>query len=291
MSKTEIEILKATEMGFCSGVRGAVEAVEKAIPQRGRLESLGGICHNQQVVDRLAAKGVEALESLDKVKGPTVVITSHGVGPQVMERMKAKGLEIIDTTCPFVRSAQRAAKKLADEGFFVVIFGDAHHVEVEGVLDWARGRGMASLDAELLCHTRKLPRRVAILSQTTQSPARFAHFVSELLTCGLSEMREVRIVNTICDDTKERQAAAAELARKADMVLVIGGRNSANTKRLAEICEAEGVETHLMETAEELDQAWLADRHRIGVVGGASTPSESVEEVVAKIREMAGDGS
>src|SRR4030042_2039665 len=185
MSKNEIEILKATEMGFCSGVRGAVEAVEKAVPQRGRLESLGGICHNQQVVDRLAAKGVEALESLDKVKGPTVVITSHGVGPQVMEGMKAKGLEIIDTTCPFVRSAQ--------------------------------------------------------------SPARFAHFVSELLTCGLSEMREVRIVNTICDDTRERQAAAAELARRADIVLVIGGRNSANTRRLAGICEAEGVETPLIQ--------------------------------------------
>ena len=289
MGKTGIEILKAAEIGFCSGVREAVEVVEKAVGQRGRLESLGGICHNQQVVDRLATKGVKALESLDKVTGPTVVITSHGVGPQVVERMKAQRLEIIDTTCPFVRSAQKAAKKLADEGFFVVIFGDAHHVEVQGVLDWAGGRGMASLDVELLSRMGKLPRRVAILSQTTQSPARFADFVNKLLKARLSDMREVRIVNTICDDTKERQAAAAELAKRADVILVIGGRNSANTRRLAEICEAEGVETHHVETAEELEGAWLANRYRIGVVGGASTPSESVEVVVAKLREMAGD--
>ncbi len=290
MGNTGIEILKATEIGFCSGVREAVEVVEKAVRQRGRLESLGGICHNQQVVDRLATKGIKALENLDEITGSTVVITSHGVGPQVVERMKANGLEIIDTTCPFVRSAQRAAKRLADAGFFVIIFGDAQHAEVQGVFGWAGGKGVASLDAELLCGTEKLPRRIAVLSQTTQSPARFAHFVSNLLSCSLSQMREVRIVPTICDDTKERQAAAAELARRADMVLVIGGRNSANTRRLAETCEAKGVETHLIETAEELDRAWLMNRRRVGLVGGASTPSESVEEVVARLREMAGDG-
>ncbi len=287
MKRIEIEILEAVEMGFCSGVREAVEVVEKAVGQRGRLESLGGICHNQQVVDRLAALGVEALEGLDRVTGPTVVITSHGVGPEVAERMKTSGLEIIDTTCPFVRSAQKAAKRLADAGFFVVIFGDANHAEVQGVLGWAGGRGIASLDPESLRGTEKLPRRLAILSQTTQSPVRFAHFISRLLSCGLSEMREVRIVNTICDDTKERQTAAAELSRKTDLMLVIGGRNSANTRRLAEICEDEGVETHLIETVEELDRAWLTNRRRIGVVGGASTPSESVEEVVDGLRELA----
>jgi len=289
MGKPKVEIREAAETGFCSGVREAIEVVERAVCQRGALESLGGICHNRQVVERLATGGVVAVESLDEVKGPTVVITSHGVGPQVMEKMRARGLEIIDTTCPFVRSAQKAAKRLADGGFFMVIFGDAHHPEVQGVLDWAGGRGVASLDEEFLSRLGKLPRRIAILSQTTQSPARFAHFVNKLLNYGLSEMREVRIVNTICDDTKKRQAAALELAKGVEVVLVIGGRNSANTRRLAEICTAEGVETHHVETAEEVDQAWLANRHRLGVIGGASTPSEAIDEVIAKLRQLSGD--
>lgn len=289
MGKPKVEIRKATEIGFCSGVSEAIEVVERAVCQRGALESLGGICHNRQVVERLATRGVVAVESLDEVKGPTVVITSHGVGPQVVERMRARGLEIIDTTCPFVRSAQKAAKRLADGGFFVVIFGDAQHSEVQGVLDWAGGRGVASLEGEFLSRLGKLPRRIAILSQTTQSPARFAHFVNKVMDHRLSEMREIRIVNTICDDTKKRQAAALELAKEAEMMVVIGGRDSANTRRLAEICEAARVETHHIETAQEVDRAWLANRRQIGVVGGASTPSETIDEVITKLRELADD--
>ncbi len=277
-------IERASEMGFCFGVRRAINMLKRAAAKHDRVETLGPIVHNEQVVKRLAADGVRAVSSLDELEGGVVAITSHGVSPAVLEEIKSRGLQAIDTTCPFVRKAQTTARKLADAGFFVLIFGEADHSEVQGVLGWAGGRGIAALD-EASIELSRLPRRVGILSQTTQSPSRFAHFVKRFIDLGLGKIEELRVIDTICDATRKRQGAALDLAKRVNLMIVVGGRDSANTRRLAEVCST-AVETHHIEETSEIEASWLEGRDRIGVTAGASTPDEIAEEVIQRLEEM-----
>ena len=279
-----MEIEKAAEMGFCFGVRRALDLVARAARDRGPLQSLGSIVHNQQVVEGLARSGITIAESLDKLRGNTVIITSHGVSPQVIEEIKNRGLQMIDTTCPFVKKAQTTARGLAKAGYSVIIFGEANHPEVQGLLGWADGKGEAISEWPPLAE--KLPRRLGVLSQTTQSPAHYTDFVKKI-TSSLGETSELRIFNTICEATRHRLAAALELARTVDLMIVVGGHNSANTQRLVEICLSQGVSTHHIETAAELSPAWLWEKCRVGVSAGASTPDQVIEEVVLKLEQMA----
>lgn len=279
-----MEIEKAAEMGFCFGVRRAIELVERAARERGPLQSLGALVHNRQVVDRLAECGVSVAASLDEIQGGIVAITSHGVGLGVREQIKARGLGVIDATCPFVRKAQVVAQRLGKAGFWVLVFGDATHPEVQGVLGWAGGKASASLEVPQL---DALPRRLGILSQTTQSHIHFAHFLAQIIYSNLAKVSELRIFNTLCDATRKQQAAALELAKRVDLMVVIGGRNSANTRRLAEICAGTGVITHHIDTAAELDPSWLRERRRVGVTAGASTPNDVINEVMLRLKETA----
>lgn len=275
-----MEIERAAESGFCTGVRRAIDILEKAARELGPLQTLGPAVHNQQVVDRLAESGIKVAESLDQLEGTIVAISSHGVSPKVLEQIKARGLQIVDTTCPFVRRAQVAAKKLAGAGFFVIVFGEGDHREVQGVLGCAQGKGLATLEPPKF---DKPPQRIGILSQTTQSFSGFAHFVSSLAGSYLDLISELRIVNTICDATRKRQQAAQELAKRVDLMLVVGSRHSANTQRLAELCSAV-VETHHIERVWEIDPSWLRNCPRLGVTAGASTPDEAIDEVMAKLK-------
>jgi 4-hydroxy-3-methylbut-2-enyl diphosphate reductase len=275
-----MQIEKAAEIGFCTGVRRAVDMIEKAAREIGPLQTLGSVVHNQQVMGRLESHGVTVAESLDQLERDILCISSHGVGPQVIEEAKARGIRIIDTTCPFVRRAQTAARKLAGSGFSVVVFGDENHREVQGVLGYAGEKGLATTKVPL---SEKLSQRVGILSQTTQSFAAFHNFVSYFVDTHLESIAELRVVNTICDATRKRQEAALELARHSDMMLVVGSRESANTNRLAELCSAI-VETHHIETAREIDTKWLEDKtKRVGITAGASTPDEVIDEVLAEL--------
>jgi 4-hydroxy-3-methylbut-2-enyl diphosphate reductase len=276
-----MEIEKAAELGFCTGVRRAIDILEKAAQEFGPLLTLGPVVHNQRVMDRLAQFGVKAAKGFDQLEGSTVAISSHGLSPDVVERIGARGLRIIDTTCPFVRRAQVAAKRLAEAGIFVIVFGDDNHPEVQGVLGWAKGKGLAAIE---LPSFDSLPQRIGILSQTTQSFSSFTYFISSFADTYLALISELRIVNTICDATRKRQEAALELAKRVDMVLVVGSRGSANTRRLNEICSAV-VETHLIDGAGEIDPVWLRNDKRIGVTAGASTPDEAIEEVVARLED------
>lgn len=276
-----MEIEKAAELGFCTGVRRAIDILEKAAHELGPLQTLGPVVHNQQVVERLAKSGVKVAESLGQLEGNIVAISSHGVSPKVLEEIKDRGLQIVDTTCPFVRRAQVAARKLAGAGFFVIIFGEGDHPEVEGVLGSAPGKGLATLEPPKF---DKPPQRIGILSQTTQSFSGFAHFVSSFADSHLNLISELRIVNTICDATRKRQQAALEVAKRVDLMLVVGSRHSANTQRLAEICSAI-VETYHIERAAEIEPSWLRNRQRIGVTAGASTPDEAIDEVMAKLKD------
>jgi 4-hydroxy-3-methylbut-2-enyl diphosphate reductase len=279
-----MEIEKAAEIGFCTGVRRAIDILERASQKLGPLQTLGPIVHNQQVVDKLARSGVTVAESLDQLAGDTVAISSHGVSPEVLQQAEARGLQIVDTTCPFVRRAQNAAKRLTKAGFFVVVFGDQEHREVQGVLGCAEGNGIATLELPDIDRA-KLPRRIGILSQTTQSFPAFVNFVSSFSERYIEFISELRIINTICDATRRHQQAAMELADRVDLMLVVGSRTSANTRRLAEICSGI-VETHHIEKAAEIDSRWLSKRRNlhVGITAGASTPDEAINEVTATLK-------
>jgi 4-hydroxy-3-methylbut-2-enyl diphosphate reductase len=284
-----LRIEKAPEMGFCFGVRRAVDLLEKAVREHGGLETLGPVVHNRQVVSRLAEMGIRVVESLADLQGDIIAISSHGAHPRVLEEIEARHLHVIDTTCPIVRSAQMAAKELAKAGFSIIVFGDAHHPEVEGILGWAGGKGRAVVDEQAIAEFDRLPRKLGILSQTTQSPDHFAYFVKRLIDLVVAQVSEFRLVNTICDVTRKHQMAALKLAGKVDLMIVVGGKNSANTQRLAEICSTAGVETHLVEGAGEIEPGWLRGHNRIGVTAGASTPDEAINEVMSALESMAED--
>jgi len=281
-----MRIEKAAQIGVCFGVKRAIDIVERIARERGGVETLGAVVHNQQVLKRLAELGVKVVKDVDDIHDNTVVISTHGVSPQLVEEIQARHIEIIDTTCPFVRRAQVAAQRLAESGFFVVIYGDTNHAEVKGVLGWAKGRGIATLDEKFITNLDSLPRRLGVLSQTTQIPAHFAEFVKKLIDSAFTKDSELRITDTICHDIRQRQAAAVKLASKADLMLVIGGHNSANTKHLAQLCST-ATKTYLVETAEEIQPSWLQGQYYLGITAGASTDEQTINEVWLKLEAIA----
>ena len=281
-----LRIEKAAGIGFCFGVKRAINILEKVARERGGVETLGAVVHNQPVLQRLAAIGVKVAKSVDDIQGDTVAISSHGVSPQLEERIRARHIDIIDTTCPFVHRAQIAARRLTESGFFTIIYGDADHPEVKGVLGWAKGKGVATLDERFIARLDNLPRRLGVLSQTTQVPAHFTEFVKKLVDFALVKDSELRIIDTICHDIRQRQAAALELAGKVDLMLVIGGHTSANTHHLVELCSL-AAKTYLVETAEEIQLAWLQGQCHIGITAGASTDEQTINEVLARLKALA----
>jgi 4-hydroxy-3-methylbut-2-enyl diphosphate reductase len=281
-----MKIEKTREIGFCFGVKRAIDMLEKVARERGGVETLGAVVHNQQVLQRLAEINIRVARGIDDIQGDVVAVSSHGVSPQIEEEIRARHIDIVDTTCPFVHRLQNAARRLAESDFFVIIYGDADHTEVKGVLGWAAGKGLATLDENFITKLDPLPRRLGILSQTTQIPAHFTEFVKRLVDGAFTRDSELRIIDTICHDIRKRQAQALELANRVDLMLVIGGRNSANTNRLAELCST-ATETHLVETAEEISPSWFQGKHHIGVTSGASTAEATIDEVLARLEALA----
>jgi len=280
-----MQIERAREMGFCFGVRRAIKLLEQAAQQHGTVESLGAVVHNRQVVNHLAELGVKVVEDADQLKGSVVAIPSHGLGLPLLEKLKSDVSTVVDATCPFVRRAQMVARKLAQSGFQIVIFGDAEHAEVKAILGSCEGHGIVTTEANIAF--AEPPRRLGVLSQTTQSPERFGQFVRELLDRVLSEVDELRVINTICSATRERQTAARELASHSDIMVVVGDLNSANTRRLAELCSSTGVETHLVEGAHQLEAIWFKNKKHVGITAGASTPDEIIDLVINKLQNQA----
>jgi len=281
-----LRIEKAAGIGFCFGVKRAINILEKVARERGGVETLGAVVHNQPVLQRLAEIGVRVAKSVDDIRGDTVAISSHGVSSQLEEEIRARHIDIINTTCPFVRRAQVAARRLAESGFFTIIYGDADHPEVKGILGWAKGKGVATLDERFIAGFGSLPRRLGVLSQTTQIPAHFTEFVKKLIDSALAKDSELRIIDTICHDIRQRQAAALELAGRVDLMLVIGGHTSANTHHLVELCSM-ATKTYLVETAEEIQLAWLQGQCHIGITAGASTDEQTINEVLARLKALA----
>lgn len=278
-----MKIEKADKIGFCFGVKRAIDILEKVARERGGVETLGAVVHNRQVLQKLAELGVSVARNVEDIRGDVVVTSSHGISPQQEEEIRARNIEIISTTCPFVLRAQVAARRLTEAGFLVVIFGDAEHPEVRGILGWTKGKGIAALDDKFVASLGQIPRRIGILSQTTQVPTQFTAFVKKLIDTAFIRDSEMRLIDTICHDIRERQAAAIELAGQTDMMLVVGGHHSANTNRLAELC-SQITQTHLIETAADIQPSWLEGKHRIGVTAGASTDEHTVNEVLKSLK-------
>lgn len=275
-----LEVILADYLGFCYGVKRAIKIAQENAAPDGSACTLGPIIHNPQMVERLKDEGIGTIDCLDDLKRGKVIIRSHGVGPETYEKAEAMGLECVDATCPHVKKAQLSAKELAEEGRFVVIVGEKEHPEVHSIVQWAGGNVAV---IETVAEAASVPNasRLGIISQTTFSGERFREIVSALL----DKSRDIRVMRTICTATDQRQRAARELASKVDVMLVIGGKNSANTTRLAQLC-AKICRTYHIETAEELRPAWFDNIEKIGITAGASTPDWIIKEVYKKCQRI-----
>jgi len=279
-----VEIIVAENAGFCFGVKRALDLVTRAAEDLSRsVYTLGALIHNPQEIARLEAHGVHRADAVDEVSGGAIVLSAHGVDPEVEEAAQARGLEVIDATCPFVKRAHDHILALSGEGYSIVILGDRGHREVEGLAARAEGKAEIVSSAE---EAEGLPfrERCGLVVQTTQRPEALRQVAGVLA----ERCRELRVFNTICEATVKRQESARELAEKVDVMIVVGGRNSANTQRLAEICAATGTPTHHVETAAEVKADWVHGAARVGVTAGASTPAWIVDRVVARLRQLEG---
>jgi 4-hydroxy-3-methylbut-2-en-1-yl diphosphate reductase len=280
-----MRIEKAKKLGLCFGVRRAIKLLKEAVNKYGEIETLGPIAHNRLLVATLADLGVKPINRLGEVQGKILAITTHGTSPAVLSEIKSHSIHIIDTTCPIVHKAQNTARGLAEAGFDVIIFGEAEHSEVKGLLGWTGGKGIAALNIEQIASSQKSLSRLGIISQTTQTRSAFIEFARQLVGTVGPRTSEIRLVDTLCQVTQERQEAAMELAGRSQIMIVIGGGNSANTRHLVEICSSV-VETHFVETAEEVADSWFRGKHHVGITAGASTPDEAVDELIARLRSL-----
>ncbi|MGE5698612.1 MAG: 4-hydroxy-3-methylbut-2-enyl diphosphate reductase [Deltaproteobacteria bacterium] len=284
-------ILIAASAGFCFGVKRAIsianETAGKAAaggaagPDSLPIHSLGPLIHNPQAVEELEKKGVHVVESVDDIPCGKVIVRSHGITRRDAEELAGKNVQIIDATCPFVKKAQEYARSLSREGYAVTVVGDANHPEVKSIISYIEtGVPVITSLAELKEATGI--RKVGIVAQTTQSFENLMEFVS----VALKRIPEVRVYNTICNATVLRQKESMAVARNADVMIVLGGYNSANTRRLAEICRELNPRVHHIETASELSPDTLSGVTCLGVTAGASTPEWIIEGLVERIRAI-----
>ncbi len=278
-----MEIILADAAGMCFGVKRALDtALRTAENAYGApVTTLGPLIHNPQVVDELKAKGIQVQEQPRDIDAGVVIIRCHGVPPKTMWELEERGLDVVDATCPFVKRAMRWAKQLKDEGYQVVIVGDESHPEVNAIL------GASDETAWVVKSPRtidELPsaKRIGIIAQTTQSTVNFRECVGAFI----GRVEELKAFDTICTATEQRQSSARNTAAQVDVMVVVGGRNSANTRRLVEVCQEQGTRTHHVETAAELSASWFRDVHKVGVTAGASTPNWLFEGVLARMSEF-----
>lgn len=276
-----MKVLIADKAGACYGVERALKIVERAGQGEAAVHTLGPLIHNPQVVQSLEKQGIGVAHTVDEVDEGAVVIRSHGVPVSVERALREKGLEVVDATCPFVKTAHVSAEKLAKEGYLVVLVGDKGHAEVEGISSYAGNKIIVTTSIDDLKDIRP-GRRVGMVVQTTQSQ----EVLDRLVTYLLPRTSELRIFNTICEATAERQMAADELASQVKCMIVVGGKNSGNTKRLFEICRDRCENTHHIETEDELDPAWFAGVETVGVTAGASTPASMIAQVVSALERI-----
>ena len=278
-----MEITVADHCGFCYGVKRAVEMARQATADHVQGGTLGPLIHNPQLIGELASQGIACRESLAEfAPGETVIIRSHGVGPEIYAQAEKMGLQIMDATCPNVRLAQKKAAQAAADGYFPVIVGEKNHPEVKSILKWA---GKNAICVECIEDISCIPQqeRYGVVIQTTFELQKFEDILAEMQK---QRPGEYRVERTICLATSQRQNAAVKLAQEADAVVVIGGRNSANTRHLAELVQKYCCHTYHIETADELSSEMLRGCHKIGITAGASTPDRLIKEAIIAMENM-----
>jgi (E)-4-hydroxy-3-methyl-but-2-enyl pyrophosphate reductase len=279
-----MKVMVAEKCGFCPGVRNAISTAEKVLARhgdQGPVYSLGPIIHNPNEVQRLARAGLHTVESVDQIPSGTVLIRSHGAAPDQIEHLQAKGVTIIDATCVLVKRLQKIARQMEDEGYQVVIIGEANHPEVQAVKGHLRDAVVITGREDL----SKIPSggRLGIVCQTTQSPEQFGAMLGAIAE---GHFLELKVINTLCRESCKRQDSAVRLCRRVDVMFVLGGLHSANTRRLAELCRKVNPNTYHLEVWRDLDQRVLAGHHTAGVTAGASTPDWVIEEFVKNLEAI-----
>ncbi|MCS6998188.1 MAG: 4-hydroxy-3-methylbut-2-enyl diphosphate reductase [Aquificaceae bacterium] len=283
-----VEIVVAEHAGFCFGVKRAINLAEEALKEGGhgsKVFSLGPLIHNPQEVKRLEGKGLCLLESEDGLKAnSTVIVRSHGIPPQKEAELLSRGVRLVDATCPFVKAVHEAVVKLSKEGYFVVLVGEKNHPEVIGTLGYLQACGGRGVVVETKEDLKEVLRRdrVGLVAQTTQNEQFFKEVVGEIALWA----KELKVINTICNATSERQEDVYELAPQVDVMIVVGGKNSGNTRRLYEIAKSLNPRSYHIETPEELKKDWFEGVSRVGITAGASTPDWIIREVVSNIEHL-----
>jgi (E)-4-hydroxy-3-methyl-but-2-enyl pyrophosphate reductase len=278
-----VEVIVADNAGFCFGVKRAIKMANEAMDKDpASVKALGPLIHNPQVVASFRNRGLEVVSELEQVDaGSTVIIRSHGVGPEVKAGAESRGLKVVDTTCPFVTKAQQYAAKLIDENYKVVMIGDQHHPEVIGVIAHTGGKAIV-IDTVAEAEALKFIPRMGVVFQTTHAIGHVQEIVGALLKRG----KEVRVYNTLCGATTSMQKTAVELAPSVEAMVIIGGRQSANTAQLAEVCRKVNPNVYQIESADEIVPDWFQGMRQIGVSAGASTPDEVIAEVVDRLTQI-----
>ena len=279
-----MEIILASNAGFCFGVRAAINKGEKLIEEgKGPIATLGPLIHNPQEVSRLESLGIKSYDDIDSVQEKNVLIRTHGVAPSVYQEIEKHGHEYFDCTCPKVKRVQQIAREHAEAGYQVLILGDCKHPEVMAIVGWTNDTAIVFISLDELKSLSLEGKRICLVSQTTEKIERFEKAVEYLESLSLEELV---VQNTICTATRDRQSDASELAAKVDLMVVIGGYNSANTCKLVSICQDVGVATKHVETAAELQREWFEGVDKIGLTAGASTPDWIIREVIDKMEEL-----
>ena len=274
----------AKSAGFCFGVKRAIDMVYEEAAKGGKVYTLGPVIHNEQVVSDLESKGVKVvdnIESLDAGQDTTVIIRSHGVPEEIINRLKEKNIRIVDATCPFVSKIHHIVKEKYNEGYHIVVIGNAKHPEVEGVCGWCGNSAdvIGSVE-EAGKYSNYKDKKLCVVSQTTFNYKKFQDIVDILV----KKSYDIVVMNTICNATEERQTEAGTIARKSDAMIVIGGKHSSNTRKLYEICKNECLNTHFIQTLDDLDLKLFQSFRSVGITAGASTPNKIIKEVQSYVR-------
>jgi len=281
-----VEVIIAPHAGFCFGVKRAINLTEKASNKANkRVYTLGPLIHNPQEVKRLESLGIYTTNSEDSLEeGDTIIIRSHGIPPTRERQLHQMGLNVVDATCPYVKAVHEAVTKLVKEGYFVVIVGEKDHPEIIGTFGYMQEAGGDGVVVETKDDLKKVlgKEKVGVVAQTTQNEQFFKEVVGEIALW----VKELKVINTICNATSERQEDVYELAPKVDVMIIVGGKNSGNTRRLYEISKSLNPRSYHIETEEELQKDWFDNAQRIGITAGASTPDWIIERVHSKIKEL-----
>lgn len=276
-----MKIVVSKNSGFCFGVKRAVDLTKKNLKNKKNIYSLGPLIHNRWVVSELSQRGLKVIKNLNKIKEGSCIIPSHG--KDLSKIRNRKSIYFIDATCPFVFKAQTLMRTLAASGYEILILGDKDHPEVKGLLGISKGKAKVLANEDEAERLSLRNKKVSLVSQTTQSLENFVGCGQRLLK---KDFQELRIFNTICRDVIERQKDAKRIARQVDLILVVGGNNSANTKRLAEVCKRFTKTLHI-ESEKEIKKDWFKNTKSVGIITGASTPGEFISKVKKRIQKFA----